>query len=350
MKHTAHKRIAHFKKRYKHIAAAFAGAILMSSALLPGIPVASVDAAMNPNVGNARDTSAQKMKNENREESSIGQKINSSKNPRNGSRSTVSGSEARNLIKQSLSRNKALKNPFQPAENGNAFYKPVQFGASHDPNSATAYSSPAAKNRTDTSVKPSSDNKSDSSMASVSSTKNKSETSTKSNSENKSGTAKTLSAKSKEKKKDTSPEKPKSNSSDAASGSDKHEAKQDSAAKPDHEKKQSDTVPTNYEKVLDIRATAYAPGPLDNDQWGDKTYMGTTIRPGVIAVDPKVIPLGSRLYVQYPDGHGEYAVAEDTGGAIKGNRIDIAMMNRGKASDFGIQDVKVYVVSSPEKE
>lgn len=349
MKHTAHKRIAHFKKRYKHIAAAFAGAILMSSALLPGIPIASVDAAMNPNAGNARDTSAQKMKNENREESSIGQKINSSKNPRNGSRSTVSGSEARNLIKQSLSRNKTLKSSFQqPAENGTTFYKPVKYGASYAPSPATAYS-PAANNKADTSVKPNSDNKPDSSMASASSTKNKSETSTKSTSENKSGTAKTLPAKSKEKKKDTTSEKPKSNTSDAASGSDKHKDKSESAAKSNQEKKQSDTIPANYEKVLDIRATAYAPGPLDNDQWGDKTYMGTTIRPGVIAVDPKVIPLGSRLYVQYPDGHGEYAVAEDTGGAIKGNRIDIAMMNRGKASDFGIQDVKVYVVSSPEK-
>lgn len=349
MKHTAHKRIAHFKKRYKHIAAAFAGAILMSSALLPGIPIASVDAAMNPNVGNARDTSAQKMKNENREESSMGQQINSSKNPRNGSRPNVSGSEARNLIKQSLNRNKALKSPFQPAENGNTFYKPVKIGGSHVPSPATAYSSPATKNRADTSVKPNSDNKSDSST-SDSSTKNKSGASMKSSSENKSGAAKTLPAKSKENKKDTSSEKPKANPSNAASASDKHEDKQGSAAKSDQEKKQSDTIPTNYEKVLDIRATAYAPGPLDNDQWGDKTYMGTTIRPGVIAVDPKVIPLGSRLYVKYPDGHGEYAVAEDTGGAIKGNRIDIAMMNRGKASDFGIQDVKVYVVSSPEKE
>ncbi len=348
MKHTAHKRIAHFKKRYKHIAAAFAGAILMSSALLPGIPIASVDAAMNPNAGNARDTSAQKMKNENREESSIGQKINSGKNPRNGSRPTVSGSEARNLIKQSLSRNKALKSSFQSAENGNPFYKPVKSGISYAPSPATAYS-PAANNKADTSVKPNSDNKSGSSMTSASFTKNKSETSTKSNSESKSDTAKTLPAKSKEKKKETSPEKPKSNSSDAASENDKHKDKPESAAKSNQEKKQSDTIPTNYEKVLDIRATAYAPGPLDNDQWGDKTYMGTTIRPGVIAVDPKVIPLGSRLYVQYPDGHGEYAVAEDTGGAIKGNRIDIAMMNRGKASDFGIQDVKVYVVSSPEK-
>ncbi|SFM08285.1 3D (Asp-Asp-Asp) domain-containing protein [Pelosinus propionicus DSM 13327] len=103
-------------------------------------------------------------------------------------------------------------------------------------------------------------------------------------------------------------------------------------------------APTKYEDVLDITATAYAPGAHDNDQWGDKTYLGTQIRPGVVAVDPDVIPLGSRLYIQYPNGHGEYAVAEDTGGAIKGNRIDIAKTSVDKAQDFGMKDVKVFVV------
>ena len=72
--------------------------------------------------------------------------------------------------------------------------------------------------------------------------------------------------------------------------------------------------------------------------------MGTTVRPGIIAVDPNIIPLGSRVYLEYPDGTGHYAVAEDTGGAIKGNRIDIAMSSVAKAYDFGIKNVKVYVV------
>ncbi len=106
----------------------------------------------------------------------------------------------------------------------------------------------------------------------------------------------------------------------------------------------SSKTPSKYEDVLDITATAYAPGAHDNDQWGDKTYLGTQIRPGVVAVDPDVIPLGSRLYIQYPNGHGEYAVAEDTGGAIKGNRIDIAKTSVDKAQDFGMKDVKVFVV------
>jgi len=107
-------------------------------------------------------------------------------------------------------------------------------------------------------------------------------------------------------------------------------------------------APAEFKQKLNITATAYAPGPHDNDQWGNKTYLGTQIRPGIIAVDPKVIPLGSRVYIEYPDGHGEYAIAEDTGGAIKGNRIDVAKWTVKEAEDFGIQNVKVYVLSTPK--
>ncbi len=95
---------------------------------------------------------------------------------------------------------------------------------------------------------------------------------------------------------------------------------------------------------VEIVATAYAPGPHDNGKWGNLTHLGTQVRPGVIAVDPKIIPLGSRVYIQFSDGHGVYAIAEDTGGAIKGNRIDIAMWTVQEAENFGIQDVKVYVI------
>lgn len=97
-------------------------------------------------------------------------------------------------------------------------------------------------------------------------------------------------------------------------------------------------------RVLDITATAYASGPEDNGIWNDKTHIGTQVRPGIIAVDPKVIPLGSKVYIEFEDGKRTYAIAEDTGGAIKGNRIDIAMSDRDKAKKFGIQDVKVHVV------
>lgn len=113
--------------------------------------------------------------------------------------------------------------------------------------------------------------------------------------------------------------------------------------------KMASNAPDNFQRELSVTATAYAPGPHDNAQWGNKTYLGTQVRPGVIAVDPKVIPLGSRVFIQYPDGHGEYAVAEDTGGAIKGNRIDIAKWTVQEAKDFGMQQVKVFVVSTPAK-
>lgn len=113
-------------------------------------------------------------------------------------------------------------------------------------------------------------------------------------------------------------------------------------------KLKGDKAPDNFNKVLDVKATAYAPGPHDNDQWGNKTFTGGEVRPGVVAVDPNIIPLGSTLYLQYPDGHGEYAVAADTGGAIKGHRIDIAKWTVDEAQDFGIQNVKVFVVDSPD--
>lgn len=125
-----------------------------------------------------------------------------------------------------------------------------------------------------------------------------------------------------------------------------HGQNQNAKNKSEQSKDSSAKAPTNYEKVLDIKATAYAPGAHDNDQWGDKTFLGTDIRPGVIAVDPNVIPLKSKVYIQYPDGHGEYAVAEDTGGAIKGNRIDIAKTSVDHALDFGKKDVKVFIVDS----
>ena len=109
------------------------------------------------------------------------------------------------------------------------------------------------------------------------------------------------------------------------------------------------SAPPAHQQEISVKATAYAPGAHDNGPWGNKTFLGTQVRPGVIAVDPKVIPLGSRVYIQYPDGSGEYAVAEDTGGAIKGHKIDIAKWSVGEAKKFGIQDVKVYVLSTPHK-
>ena len=90
-----------------------------------------------------------------------------------------------------------------------------------------------------------------------------------------------------------------------------------------------------------MTATAYAPGPLDNGKWNNLTYMGGTVQHGVAAVDPRVIPMGTKLWVE---GYGE-AIAEDQGSAIKGNRIDLAFDKRNDALDYGIQNVKIYVLN-----
>ena len=74
--------------------------------------------------------------------------------------------------------------------------------------------------------------------------------------------------------------------------------------------------------------------------------MGTRARVGAVAVDPRVIPLGSKLYIESMDGFASYgyATAEDTGGAIKGNRIDLFYSTSSQARNFGRRNVKVYVL------
>ncbi|WP_371369639.1 hypothetical protein SRRS_27230 [Sporomusa rhizae] len=100
-------------------------------------------------------------------------------------------------------------------------------------------------------------------------------------------------------------------------------------------------APENYRRMLDMTATAYGPGMLDNGKWNNSTYVGGKVKKGVVAVDPKVIPMGTKLWVE---GYGP-AVAEDQGSAIKGNRIDLAFDTRQEALDYGIQKVKVYVLN-----
>lgn len=96
----------------------------------------------------------------------------------------------------------------------------------------------------------------------------------------------------------------------------------------------------NAKRVIVMQATAYDPSA------GSKTAMGTRARVGAVAVDPRVIPLGSKLYIESMDGFASYgyATAEDTGGAIKGNRIDLFYNSNAEANRFGRRNVKVYVL------
>ena len=99
-------------------------------------------------------------------------------------------------------------------------------------------------------------------------------------------------------------------------------------------------APAQYVKKLSMTATAYSPGYRENGRWNNLTYLGGKVRKGVVAVDPTVIPLGTHLWVE---GYGP-AVAEDIGSAIKGSRIDLAFPDRQQALDYGIKEVKVYVL------
>lgn len=95
--------------------------------------------------------------------------------------------------------------------------------------------------------------------------------------------------------------------------------------------------PARFRHKLTMTATAYT----SNDPGvGTRTAMGWRLRKGIVAVDPRRIPMGTRLYIK---GYG-YGVAADTGGAIKGNKIDLAFHTTRSAFQFGRRKVEVYVL------
>lgn len=87
------------------------------------------------------------------------------------------------------------------------------------------------------------------------------------------------------------------------------------------------------EKAMEMSATAYT-------HTGRKTYTNVWPSVGVVAVDPKLIPLGSRLYI---DGYG-FATALDIGSSIKGNRIDLFFETKEEALKWGRRKVQVFVL------
>lgn len=95
-----------------------------------------------------------------------------------------------------------------------------------------------------------------------------------------------------------------------------------------------------YSRVLEMRATAYT----TEGQRNKRTASGTTARVGAVAVDPKVIPLGSRLLIKASNGGWAYgvAVAEDTG--VKGNTIDLFFNTNRECVSFGVRKATVYVL------
>jgi 3D (Asp-Asp-Asp) domain-containing protein len=92
---------------------------------------------------------------------------------------------------------------------------------------------------------------------------------------------------------------------------------------------------------LRMIATAYAAGC---DGCSGTTKTGAQASHGIVAVDPHFIPLGTRLYVP---GYGR-AVAGDTGGAIRGRRIDLGFDSLRQAQSFGRRQIVVYVLRGRE--
>jgi len=91
-------------------------------------------------------------------------------------------------------------------------------------------------------------------------------------------------------------------------------------------------------ELLEMTATAYAPWCCPGVD--GVTALGLRAGYGVVAVDPAIIPLGSRLYIE---GYG-YAIAGDTGGLIKGLRIDLGFDTAREAVRFGRRAVRVYII------
>jgi len=105
---------------------------------------------------------------------------------------------------------------------------------------------------------------------------------------------------------------------------------------------EKETEPEETTKEITVKATAYT---ASCEGCSGITATGVNIKDNpdkkVIAVDPDVIPLGSKVYVE---GFGE-ATAADTGGAIKGNRIDVFIPSEKDANEFGVKHLKVRILN-----
>ncbi|PWW36035.1 MULTISPECIES: 3D domain-containing protein [Paenibacillus] len=106
----------------------------------------------------------------------------------------------------------------------------------------------------------------------------------------------------------------------------------------------------DYSKAVDVKATAYSADASENGGWGAVDYFGNPLELGTIAVDPSIIPLGTKVLVT---GHTHpglpkqafVATARDVGSAIKGHKIDIFIPgSKQSVSTFGIQDVELYIL------
>ena len=99
--------------------------------------------------------------------------------------------------------------------------------------------------------------------------------------------------------------------------------------------------PVNYSKKLTVQATGYT-------YTGRKCATGVAPQPGYIAVNPNVIPYGTKMYIKSTDGkyiYG-YAVAADTGGFVRTrpNNVDLFFATRSACNSFGRRNVEIYII------
>ena len=103
----------------------------------------------------------------------------------------------------------------------------------------------------------------------------------------------------------------------------------------------SDAIKRNATALGNFKLSFYCPCAACNGTASSLTASGTTLTEGrTIAVDSSVIPLGSRVYI---DGYGVF-IAEDTGGAIRNNKIDVLVSSHSRAYELGIQYADVYLL------
>lgn len=100
-------------------------------------------------------------------------------------------------------------------------------------------------------------------------------------------------------------------------------------------------VPISYKSKMTVRATAYT-------HTGNKCATGVSPKPGYIAVNPKVIPYGTKMFIKTSDGkyiYG-YAVAADTGGFVKNHPtgVDLFFDTESECRNFGVRSVEIYIL------
>lgn len=118
------------------------------------------------------------------------------------------------------------------------------------------------------------------------------------------------------------------------------EAAEQAAAEKEAKEQAASQQPAGQTFIME--STAYSSDPADTLGGGTVTATGQNLltNPMAVAVDPNVIPLGTRLYVE---GYGE-AIASDTGGAIKGNIVDVHFPTYEQCVQWGRRQVKVTIL------